>query len=831
MNGVNLPPQLPRLAWRIGLILAGLMVLMLGLRIFPGWFYLVREDGEFRLADPDAYFHFRQAAYALEHFPRLSRWDDFSFYPAVLRNDAAGLYDLALAGLAKLVALSGMAPMRALWWVCLWFPPLCATAIMPFVYLLVRRQATIAIGLAMALWYLLLPGLTLGHMTLGICDHHVVEMIFGVLCILLLQRLVAREREQPSVWWRPAWGAALPLAMLQFTWLGGPLFLIIFGLAAFGQLAADVLAGAGARALVRASVRYWLAFFILTAATGALFPDLIFLPYLWKATLAGTTALVALLAAAGWFFETPRLKLRPALRLALGAGSLAALAVLLLAVSPVVQEYVWVGLGPKALTVAENQEVTARLYVGVTGLAGILGLLAPLAGIASGIWRRPAWWMGVLPSLCFLALWCRTHDYGYQGALHAILLTGYFFGAIAVYLYPATKRPRWLGIKPALAACTVAVALCGWPAQWTAPWWLPGDWYETGSGMPNDGWIEAMRWLRQAAPPPPPPVSPPLPGQPPRGRVGVLTDWTDGQFVNTLAGLPATSSRYPVAEGMAPFFLQTEDAVRAAALRGSTVATAVRYVALGPRTIAESFFTHRMTVGLQAKDFYGRTHFFNGAGRNIGVPTLGPAYDSAFATRLLIGDGNGLAHFRLIFESQQQSFLRFVCHPQVKVIEPRASLVLTPALREAAIQNMWHGLWKENEMDAYLGHLLAAVKIFEQVEGARLAGRAPAGSNVVLQIPLRLRTSGRAWLYRQSIQADARGRFQLTVPYSTEPAPGTDLEPTGPASLFLEAPPTGTAPATVPEQISLTIPETAVQNGDRMNWRGWLGQPSPTIEP
>ena len=196
MNSIPSPAPSHRAARLIWMTLAGLMLVMVVLRIFPGWFYLVRPDGEARLPDPDAYFHFRQAAYTLEHFPRLMRWDDFSFYPALQRNDAAGLYDLALAGLAKIVALSGMAPMRALWWVCLWFPPLCATAIMPFVYLLVRRQGTVAIGLVMALWYVLLPGLTLAHMTLGICDHHVLEMLFGVWCILLLQRLGARERER-----------------------------------------------------------------------------------------------------------------------------------------------------------------------------------------------------------------------------------------------------------------------------------------------------------------------------------------------------------------------------------------------------------------------------------------------------------------------------------------------------------------------------------------------------------------------------------------------------------------------------------------------------------
>ncbi len=808
------------------MVLAGLMLLMIGARIFPGWFYVVQPDREIRLPDPDAHYHFRQATYALQHFPQVSRVDDFSFYPAVMRDDAAGLYDLTLAGLAKLLALSGMEPLRALWWVCLWFPPLCATAIMAFVYLLVRRQGGVAIGLTMALWYVLLPGLTLANMTIGICDHHVVEMLFGVLCILLLQRLVVRERERPSAWWRPAWGAALPLALLQFTWLGGPIFLVIFGLAGLGQLVADVVAGAGARSLVRACIRFWLAFLILTGGIGFIFPNLVFLPHLWKATLAGTAGVMVAMGAAGWFLETRRLNLRPSVRLVIGAVCVAALARLALVFSPTVQAYLWTGLGQKSLTVAENQIVTAGFYFGVTGLAGILGLLAPVAGIIFGVWRRPAWWIGVLPSIFFIVLWHRTYDYGYQGALHAILLTGYFFGAVGVYLGLKDRPPRWLQINALLAACTVAVVLCRWPARWTAPWWLEGKWYVTESGMPNEGWIEAMRWLRTATPAPPPLPAHPAPGQPPRGRVGVLTDWGVGQFVNTLGQRPATSSRYPVAEGMVPFFLPTEESVRSASLRGSTVAAAVRYVAIDPRTMGDSFFAHREILGLKAKDFYGRTTFTDGAGRAVGVPTLGKAYDTAFATRLLLGDGNGLSHFRLVFESQQQSFLRFTCDTQAKVIIPRTTLVRSAEDRAMALDQMRIGLWKEGEWDAYLGHLVATVKLFEQVEGAKVDGIAPPGATVALTVPLRLRTSGRTWLHRVSRQTGSDGRFSLIVPYPTEAAAGTDLEPAGPASLALEGLPADAGVLPTSREVALTIPESAVQRGEQIAWRGWLGSPS-----
>jgi len=95
------------------------MMVLTVFRVYPGWFYIVLPDQEARLPDPDAYYHFRQAAYTVQHFPHLQRWDDLSFYPASVSNDAAGLYDLVLAALAKVLALSGMEPLRALWWVCL----------------------------------------------------------------------------------------------------------------------------------------------------------------------------------------------------------------------------------------------------------------------------------------------------------------------------------------------------------------------------------------------------------------------------------------------------------------------------------------------------------------------------------------------------------------------------------------------------------------------------------------------------------------------------------------------------------------------------------------
>jgi asparagine N-glycosylation enzyme membrane subunit Stt3 len=286
----------------------------------------------------------------------------------------------------------------------------------------------------------------------------------------------------------------------------------------------------------------------------------------------------------------------------------------------------------------------------------------------------------------------------------------------------------------------------------------------------------------------------------------VLTDWAAGQFVNTLADRPSTASRYPEAEGMAPFFMQTEEEVRAAPLRGSTVAAAVRYVALDPKTIGEYFGAHLNTIGLNPASFSVRARFVDGRGHTMEGPSLGPLYEHAFATRLIVADGNGLAHFRLVFESRQQSFLRLTYNPKGRQLLPLATTVISEEARQEALADLHAGHWAEGGTDAYFGHLVADVKIFEQVAGARLQGQAIPSSPVTLDWPLLVRSTGRTWHYRQSVSADAEGKFQLVVPYASEPAANGEVVCAGPAEISW-------GPAAASRIVLETIPEAAVEGG------------------
>ena len=392
----------------------------------------------------------------------------------------------------------------------------------------------------------------------------------------------------------------------------------------------------------------------------------------------------------------------------------------------------------------------------------------------------------MLPSLAFVALWVRTYDYGYQGALHAVVLSGYLFAALNW-----TGRARWA----VPAAATLAVALCVWPLRRTIPLWQPKAAYEGNDiVLATPAWREAMAWLRDATPPP---------SSPPSGRVGVLTDWGTGNLVNTLAGRPSTSSRFPEAEGLRPLLTEDEDTARAASLRGSTVAAAVRYVALEPRTIAEYFQPHTTTAGIPPQHYAGTGVFIDTDFKGHRLPTLGAGYDNALAVRLLRRDCAGMGPFRLVYESRAETFLRLVYDPATGALGGVSAAVRSTEERArfAALQGP-KVAWREGERWACQGQLLASVKLFEQVEGARLTGRAEPDARVTLSLPLRLRISGRAFTYERTVRAGGDGAFELICPYATEAMAGNDVEPAGPAALVW---PGGHGRA----QIS----ETAVQTG------------------
>ena len=182
----------------------------------------------------------------------------------------------------------------------------------------------------------------------------------------------------------------------------------------------------------------------------------------------------------------------------------------------------------------------------------------------------------------------------------------------------------------------------------------------------------------------------------------------------------------------------------------------------------------------------------------------------SMSARLYEGNGDGLAHFRLVYESPERALLAYHAPLGDGLIVRKATL-----FRDDEDERQWRRslaagtpVVLANEI-VYDGLIAPSVKIFEQVPGARLMGRAPAGATVEARLALVARATGDWLTYRRAAKADVTGRFELVVPYPTEPgAAFTDVVATGPYELVAAA---GGAPATALGRAA--VPADAVEAG------------------
>jgi asparagine N-glycosylation enzyme membrane subunit Stt3 len=108
--------------------------------------------------------------------------------------------------------------------------------------------------------------------------------------------------------------------------------------------------------------------------------------------------------------------------------------------------------------------------------------------------------------------------------------------------------------------------------------------------------------------------------------------------------------------------------------------------------------------------------------------------------------------------------------PPPRVPQDRMAWLLSESLGAGKNHPALHGLRLVYESPPPARFAAPSWRVFERVDGARLAGTAPPGTVIEARLGLDL-GGGRRSEYRVESVADAGGRFELRVPYSTEGAP------------------------------------------------------------
>ncbi len=580
-----------------------------------------------KLTGVDTYYYMRLVDNIINHFPTLTEFDPYFVFP---EGRITGLQpDFFAYTMAAVVWLCGLgAPdQHMVDVIAVYIPPLMAAATIVVVFFLGRALVNKWVGLLAALMLAIMPGEFLNRSLLGYTDHHIAEVMWSSLAMLLYM-LALKQAEGMDVAYirdkgwkcliKPGITAALGglvLGIYVLTWMGAPLFILIIFVYMAVQITLDHLAGRSP---------------VVTAAVGAVVLLISLIVYLPKSSsvfslvsVLGGLVLAAVFIVISLFMSKKNLS-RP-LFIA-GAGGFVLLAALLMyLLTPglfltLFNQLMVVFAWKPETTIMEMQPLL--LNRGIFTLGIILGnytsgLVLGLAGVVLLIWQvckkqeQPKVMLLVWSIIIFFAALAMRRS-AYYFSVNIALLAGIFawwllelagFGKMTEpvpEVKPSTQRTRASRKKAAAQAkkgrgrvvwmsVTLPIILFVMVYPNLGPW--PGG--EKPSinvatqplFAPSNAWCESMDWLRENTPEPLGDADAyygqfKTPGEPggyiyPRDAYGVLAWWDYGYWITRIGRrIPFSNPGTSATRGEYKFFL-AQDETAAADLTGDMY---IRYV-------------------------------------------------------------------------------------------------------------------------------------------------------------------------------------------------------------------------------------------------------------
>ena len=835
--------------WEIPLI-AALGGFMLWVRMLPAKALVFGERAYYIGTDP--FFHYRETLGIVRSFPRVPRWDPWTFYPqGTATNQFGTLFDWLAA--AYVVATEGRdAPELYIQQVLGVYPAILgALLIVPFYYVAKRLLGTAGAVIA-SVTLAVLPGEFLIRSIAGYSDHHVAEALFALISILGVyvaaerghaarEALRAREWRSPLVRKAILYGVlgGVALGINFYAWPPALLFLAILTV----WLTIVVLVETS-----RGNDPGGLAFGALVSFAVA---GLMMIPVIETSDISdfnayGLLQVVAPLGAAAWIYllDVTALAFRRrgvawwVLPSGIAALGVVALVAINLFATRFAASIMWglswvtgIGVRRTTLTIAEarsaaffcsNDTSTTSCLASDFGIVAPVSFLLLLGLFAWTIYkRRHADILLLVWSLVVFRATDTQIRFSYYLAINMALLLGWAAARIAEWSgleahargETATTQAPIARVKgrrtkrveetasrsrPLQIASVAAVLIIVLPGNVFAreevghyPGWRSAE----IRGADNDlvVWLEGLDWMRVNTPdagvdlslivPRPPPGQ--LYDYPPE-TYGVLSWWDYGHWIEVTALRPPVANPFQQAAPFASlWFTETQPAQAEQALDEWVQGKGpVRYVWIDDEMAtgkyaaitvwANSQNTSRPVWGSE-QSFATRELRVNDRMTSVYVPS--EAYSGTMMSRLYDRDGDGLANYRLVYEHPQYTAIGSVATDDG---QPRCIHDLIPS-RSCAVNigNEHIRGWQEDPTSAVrLGEnahgydldVHSRLKLFERVQGARLTGEAPAGTEVVARVVLEVtHESGNSRSWQHSVRgiAGPDGRFEIPFPYPT----------------------------------------------------------------
>jgi dolichyl-diphosphooligosaccharide--protein glycosyltransferase len=771
--------------------------------------YVFLSNGFVRFGGNDPWYHMRTLNVLLENYPQRMFFNPMTNYPNGSYIHFGPLFDQLMA-ITSLVLGLGSPSQDLVNTVGAYFPAVLGALTVIPVYYIGKYLGGHKTGILAAILIAFAPGQFLSRSLLGFTDHHVAESLFSTLFMMFFMLAIITAKKN-NLRFEDVLNKNLPVvkkpliysvlagvmyAAYQLSWPGASLFLLVALGYAVVQYVLDNFHGESSDYLGFTGIIAFLVSAILILPF--IHPELGFSMYYYTwfhvSTALGTMVGFAALSFIQKEFKNRNFKAYYYPLTILGLGILGLLAVKIL--SPSI--YSLIINAPNTIFGVQTGgpstigEVSSIFYdSGVFTFSKVYdnftapGFFASLLGmfiLAVKLVRKPKpeqVLVLVWSAFIFLAIYGQNR-FAYYYSINVSLLSAYLGGLLLEKVKwndldqnfkASVKSPadlpaflKFVKVEQILAVLAIAVVLI-YPVYGAA---IAGT---ESTGGPDGSWIEACMWLKSNTPDPGMDYNAiyeaPEDGESfdyPDSAYGVMSWWDYGHWIETIGHRMPNANPFQAGiggrrgsideenqPGSSTFFTaQSEENASAVleAIDPNPEKAGARYI-ISDAQMATGKFYAMAAWTLDTEGYY--QPYWTGSSYQY-IPTT--RYFDSMESRLHILDGNGLKHYRLVHETWAYQ------------------------TQEVLYKQVYNYLYGGNISETDTGY----VKIFEYVKGANITGTASPNEPVNINTTI-LTSQGRTFEYSQSTTSDSEGRYEFTVPYSTEgPISGEtqfDAAPTG----------------------------------------------------
>lgn len=728
--------------------------------VYPALFL---ENGNIRLTGVDSYYHLRHAEAVHANFPHVLRNDPMAAYPGIERGLNQGFYDVFVAGLSKLSF--GLLSCKA---ILMGISPILTGLAFGLLGGWLWRAVSPWCGVLFWLCVTAYPGFLIQMAALGNGDHHSFEVFLMTLLVLALH--VALKQKSSYLL---TIVAALLLQVFFFSWAGAPLHLFFVGICFFVvallQNPTDDLTK-----LRNKGVLFGLITSLIPALAGYLSPDYV-IWFLAKdifvaAGLALALGYPVLLSVAPKLSPKRRWLLAFAVFLGVPLGA---------QFIPAAASALSVFFSPRSEAIAEHAAVNPSSLFQWFGLNSLALISTPLLLLRAGKFRECA--VPVVYGLGLTAFWMHTLDFGYYAPSIVAAFTAYTF-----------SRIPWS--KAAAAGIALLLALPflspGNPSKPAKPWMLRSHLAE--SMIHSNGLDQAGTWLRMF--------------KESEGKdldYGILAPWDWGSVLNQVSKTPvAFSETHSSRLGELMFHTGPEGDY-------DTLGRAekpLKFIVIPTRNLEGKLGTELTVSGRHPQEILKPGLSVEWKNQKFNLVTPNHAFYELFIARLFDLVGQNMGHYRLVFESPQQTIRAIKLHDSLARFE-FTSIDVTEEEAKAltgilGVQNKVQETSRGLLVNPFLS---PDVRVFETVPGALLTGTTKPAARVSALLSISAPHNKIPKFITWQTRADDKGRFELRVPYPTgrpvHSVPGS-IVVNGPYRLEIDG-----------KSQEVEVTEEAVQNG------------------